>query len=490
MMGIKARVFKHHSHINLNQLVPINHFYRQLEAKLDLSFVRELVAPFYAAFGRPSIDPVVFFKLQLIMLFAGIRSERQLLEHVQVNLAFRWYLGYDLNEEVPDHSSLTKIRERYGLAIFRQFFERIVQLCIKAGLVWGKELYFDSTQVEANADMESFVSRFEYELKQYFQQTLTGQTATRPEKDIMEGWMDRYQEPAAWKLAPSAYQSLAEQRISETDADATPLRTHTNAQSRLGYHTHYVVDGGKQRIILACLVTPAAIQDNQPMLDLARWVRFRWQLHTKMAIGDSKYGSVDNIVGLLGDGLMPLTPRIDYNQGKNFYSQEIFRYDATQDVYVCPQNEVLKRQGQSKDQRLVLYRAKPKICQACLVRAHCTTSKSGRTVSRSLFQAELDQATLYRSTLMYAKAMRKRQVWIEPMFAEAKQWHGLRRFRLRRVWRVNIEALLIASVQNIKRYLKPRSSRPKTLDPAGCVAFPLPRQFVECLKSGFYALAC
>ena len=91
---------------------------------------------------------------------------------------------------------------------------------------------------------------------------------------------------------------------------------------------------------------------------------------------------------------------------------------------------------------------------------------------------------------MYAKALQKRQVWIEPMFAEAKQWHGLRRFRLRHVWRVNIEAFLIASVENIKRYLKPRFTRPKSLDPAECVVHPVPRQFVQCLKLGLYALAC
>ena len=126
-----------------------------LEARLDLSFVRELVAPLYANGGRPSVDPVVFFKLQLVMFFEDLRSERQLMEVVSDRLSLRWYLGYDLFEPLPDHSSLTRIRERYGLLVFRRFFERIVEECIEAGLVWGEELFFDATKVEANASMES-----------------------------------------------------------------------------------------------------------------------------------------------------------------------------------------------------------------------------------------------------------------------------------------------------------------------------------------------
>lgn len=147
MLGQKTRVCKVHSALCLEELVPQNHFYRQVDAKLDLSFVRVMVAEDYSArLGRPLIDPVVFFKLQLIMFFEGIRSERQLMEQVKVNLAFRWYIGYDLNERVPDHSSLSKIRDRYGLEIFQQFFEEIVERCRAAGLIWGQErnILFDT----------------------------------------------------------------------------------------------------------------------------------------------------------------------------------------------------------------------------------------------------------------------------------------------------------------------------------------------------------
>ena len=123
--------------VTLDSLVPADHFYRHLDAMLDLTFVRDWVQNLYAERGRPSIDPVVFFKLQLIMFFEGLRSERRLIETASLHLAHRWYLGYGLDEPLPDHSSLTRIRQRLGLAIFQRFFEHIVTLCIEAGLVWG-----------------------------------------------------------------------------------------------------------------------------------------------------------------------------------------------------------------------------------------------------------------------------------------------------------------------------------------------------------------
>ena len=150
---------------SLEALVPPDHFYRHLEAKLDLGFVRDWAQERYAERGRPSIDPVVFFKLQLIMFFEGLRSERKLVETASLNLAHRWYLGYALDEPLPDHSSLTRIRQRLGVAVFARFFEQVVDLCQDAGLVWGQELFFDATKVRANADVDSLVPRFYHEAK-------------------------------------------------------------------------------------------------------------------------------------------------------------------------------------------------------------------------------------------------------------------------------------------------------------------------------------
>ena len=160
MMGTKERSFAPLINVSLEELAPQDHFYRHLERTLDLSFVREFVQESYAQKGRPSIDPVVFFKLQLVMFFEDIRSERLLMRHAADRLSVRWYIGYDLGESLPDHSSLTRIRNRYGVEVFRRFFEKIVEQCQEAGLVWGKELYVDATKVEANASIASVKPRF------------------------------------------------------------------------------------------------------------------------------------------------------------------------------------------------------------------------------------------------------------------------------------------------------------------------------------------
>src|SRR5436190_12406954 len=163
MMGTKARAFAPLCNRSIEDLVPADHFYRHLEAKLDLGFVRDLVRATHKERGRPSVDPAVFFKLQLVMFFEGLRSERELIRVAADRLSVSWYVGYDLDEALPDHSSLTRIRQRYGMAVFRRFFESIVEQCREAGLVWGKELYFDATQVKANASLDSIAPRFAVE---------------------------------------------------------------------------------------------------------------------------------------------------------------------------------------------------------------------------------------------------------------------------------------------------------------------------------------
>src|SRR6266545_3965662 len=233
MLGHKAREFKQHKSISLEDLVPDDNFYRQVERSIDLSFVRELVDELYASMGRPSIDPIVFFKLQLIMFFEGIRSERQLMEMVNVNLAHRWYIGYDLDEPVPDHSSLSKIRSRYGLSVFQQFFEKIVELCLQAGLVWGKELYFDGTKVRANAAVESLVPRWFWKAKQHLQELFAsdeaddssgGSVSADPEPSVppppasgREWLVEKYDGQRQSDQHPSSYQRTTDSQVSRTD---------------------------------------------------------------------------------------------------------------------------------------------------------------------------------------------------------------------------------------------------------------------------------
>jgi hypothetical protein len=427
--------------------------------------------------GRPSIDPVVFFKLQLIMFFEGIRSVRQLLDMVSLNIAHRWFLGYDLDEPVPDHSSLSKIRDRYGLETFQRFFEQIVALCIEAGLVWGKELYVDATKVRANASIDRMVPRFYFEAKQHLEclfeesqdhDELRGEEEVQLTEPFVIGG-EAFKPPSADFPARSLigkyhgaritsrgerwYKRWADAWVSPTDPDATPMKRTDRERAVLGYHTQYVVDGGKARIILAALVTPASIMDNTPMLDLIRWARFRWHLKPKIAVADSKYGTATNIAGLEQDGIKAYMPRPDYGQRTKFYPPGRFHYDAERDLYICPQDHELRLRARDKRRQMCMYQADAEVCNACPVKAKCTAAKGGRNVSHSFFKEYLDRAEAYRDTEAYHKAMRKRKLWPEPLFGEAKSWHQARQFRLRGLGKVNTEGLMVAAGQNLKRLL-------------------------------------
>jgi transposase len=481
MMGIKDRSFSAlPRNLSLEELVPKENFYRRLHGALDLSFVRDLVRPLYAGAGRPSVDPVVFFKLQLVMFFEDLRSERQLMSVVADRLSLRWYLGYDLHEPLPDHSSLTRIRERYGLSVFRCFFERIVEECFEAGLVWGKELFFDATKVEANASLDSTRSRsllenLENRLKEHLGEIFSEQ---RPfTQDTVAMGITAVVGPTAEKRRALAqnnarqhrwiseagrqqrevirwgYRRMADLRASTTDPDASPMQHKNKGTARLGYQTHYVVDGGKARVILDVLVTPAEVTENLPMLDLLFRSCFRWHLQPRSVTADAAYGTKENIAAIEKAGIRAYTALVDHEKRTSLFGRDAFTYDAEKDLYTCPTGELLRRVGYDHRERSIRYAARSSACNACSLKARCTKSTKGRWIRRSFEEEYLERARGYCDTEPYRKAIRKRAVWVEPLFGEAKDWHGLRRFRLRRLEKVNAEALLIASGQNLKRLL-------------------------------------
>ncbi len=485
MMGTKGRDFAPLVNVSLEDLVPATHFYRHVERTLDLSFVRALVAPCYAAGGRPSIDPVVFFKLQVVLFFEGLHSERQLMRVVADRLSVRWYLGYDLGEALPDHSSLTKIRERYGVDTFRRFFDAIVEQCRAARLVWGKELYADATQVDANASLDSLMPRFAVEAHL---QTLFGPGEASPGKgdtdtaddsiaSVSENlpiatpdttrqdrapsnerrpdWIARTGEPMR-EETHGRYQRRADFVVSTSDPDATPMRRKGGWGTHLGYHTHTVVDGGKARIILQSLVTPSEVMENQPFLDLLWRVCFRWRLRPRHVTGDTTYGTSDIIKAVEDAGIRAYVPLPDWDARTPFFGQGAFTYDATRDLLTCPHGDELRRSEANSTARYVMYQAPASSCNACPLKPRCTTSKKGRRVCRSVDEDYLDRVRGYHETAAYQKAMNKRKVWVEPLYAEAKDWHGLRRFRLRGLWKVNCEALVTTTGQNLKRLLSKR----------------------------------
>jgi IS5 family transposase len=438
------------------------------------------------------------------MFFEGLRSERQLVRVAADRLSVRWFLGYDLDEELPDHSSLTRIRQRYGLAVFRRFFETIVEQCRAAGLVWGQELYVDATQVKANASLNSIAPRFAVEahLGELFADEeadegpcMVGESqpielpvpSTGTEREQLadanaarHDWLARDGAPDR-TIIRDGYRRRSDFEASTTDLDAA-LMAVKQGGLHFGYHDHYAVDGGKARIILGVLVTPADVMENQPFLDMLWRVCFRWQIRPDQVTGDTTYGTVENIVEVEDQHIRAYVPLPDFDRRTPFYGGSRFTYDPERDEYRCPEGQVLRRRTAKYTEGVVVYRAEAAACTACPLKAACTESSQGRQVRRSMYAEYLDRVRAYHQTPAYEKAMAKRKVWVEPLFGEAKDWHGLSRFRLRGLWKVNVEALLIATGQNLKRLLRKRGwgRRPW---PNGAPEAPLaPRQSAGSLR--------
>lgn len=348
----------------------------------------------------------------------------------------------------------------------------VVARCIAAGLVWGAELYFDATKVAANAAPASIQPRFvvEAHLATLFaadasdgageanDDVMPDVVAALPVTHLVEQPEVLATENAQrhdWfatagrqqrEVTHREYRRVADFKVSATDPDASLLPTLGKTKAHPGYHTHYVVDGGKARIILAALVTPSEVTENLPMLDLLWHTRFRWQVWPRQVTGDTTYGTIENLRAVETAGIRAYIPVRDANKRAPLFGLEAFTYDSTTDRYRCPNGETLRPVTRSYTERITRYVAPARVCQACPLRTRCTTGKGGRQIQRSFDTEYLDQVRSYYPTAAYQKALRKRKVWVEPLFAEAKSWHGLRQFRLRGLQTVNSEALLVASV--------------------------------------------
>jgi hypothetical protein len=211
--------------------------------------------------------------------------------------------------------------------------------------------------------------------------------------------------------------------------------------------------------------------ENQVMLDLLWQTCFRWKLWPDQVTADTTYGTIENIVPIEDAGISALLPLPDWDNRTEYFGASRFTYDPETDTYRCPNGQTLRRETAKYTEGKIVYRTDRGVCDACALKSQCTSSKEGRRVHRSMDEDYLERVRAYHRTEAYQKAMRKRQLWTEPLFAEAKLWHGMRRFRLRRLWRVNIEALMVAAAQNLKRLLRWHG---RGLKPASGMVVPLP----------------
>jgi hypothetical protein len=206
--------------------------------------------------------------------------------------------------------------------------------------------------------------------------------------------------------------------------------------------------------------------------------------------GDAKYGTAENVAAVEREGIRAYVALHQSGGRPHKFRRDDFFYDAQRDLYVCPAGEPLRPLGKKASEdhdddaggKVITYRAKASSCRACELRERCTSNKAGRNLRRGPLEEYVDQVRAYRDTEPYKKALRKRAVWVEPLFGEAKEWHGMVKFRLRMLEKVNIEALMVAAGQNTKRLVSSHGRGPKSV--AQVVALPLPEPLPLCSRGG------
>lgn len=508
-------------HIDLEPRLGADHLLRKVAATLDLSFVLPTVRHHYGRSGHVSLDPRVIVKLLLLLFLYDIPSERELMEQVRVRLDFLWFLGFDLDTDIPDHSVLSKARARWGTRVFERLFVQTVSQCVQAGLVNGRLLHVDSTMVKANAHKDTIVPSGP-ELVGALRQAYQEQTAklevlptdpqdrapteaartcapepssatapvaqgvpalapvpvpvatpaaveNTPREPRLRVWpapaadLGADRSPAVIDPKPAAKQLPTNcTRVSTTDPEAELARSK-NGLIDLNYKDHRLVDDA-HGVITAVAATTSNVADGTQFPAL--YEQHRGTTGLKLAqvtvAGDHHYGTAHNYIFCAQQGLRAHLGQVSANvQERGQLPPSQFVYEPARDRLRCPQGHYLVPHQDRPEEQLKVYLIEdPAACAHCALREQCTQSKRGRSIRRHV-QAPLVEAARTEANSLAARYNRKRRQHVmEGSFADAVNNHGAKKARWRGLWRQKIQSWLIAAVQNLRILLRHQVSGP------------------------------
>jgi len=398
--------------------IPKRHFYEQLGELVDLSFVYGLTRPLYAEkMGRPSLDPVIFFKCMLIGFFENVVYDTELEYRLADSLTFRKFLGYSLEERTPDESTLRKTRQRMPVDVFDRVFAYVLDICQSNGLLKGRAIGTDGSSVDANASMDSLVHK---ELGCSYEDYMLA--------------MKRQDAPEATKV-----EAMQSDRNREGKASNRDWESKTDPQARVTQHadghTHlsYKVDTSvdlETGVIVCAGASAANISDQTDFLERVDEVSetlCERGLAMEVVVADKGHHSGENLAGLEERGVVGLISSPKSRRGKPGFRREDFAYDEQDDRLICPAGQSLTRRS-TRDDKTREYGAKGSVCRKCPHFGVCTQSKSGRSVSISVYE-DLILANRERVHSEAARPlMQIRRQRGEAPFGYFKMFGGLRRF--------------------------------------------------------------
>jgi transposase len=441
MMGHHPRSEALFYYFRLEDQIPENHLLRLIDKHVSFEFVRQQLKDSYSETGRPSIDPELLLRILLIGYLYGISSERRLVDELRMHLAWRWFTGLGFDQEIPHHSTLSKNRHgRFQQSnMFQELFEEIVTRCVEAGLVKGEHMSVDGSFVQANADHHSRVPREQL-----------GEVA-QVKRAVREYLAELEQANPLDAPVPQ------QEQVSTTDPDSTYATK--GGPARLGYYDNYLVDNASC-VIVGVQATPARLSyESAAARDMIESYRERHGHHPQTVTADNTYGNGEFLQWLDQRGIAPyIRVKENPNGSTDLYGIDKFTYQPQENCYICPEGKVLKYVGINARNRTHLYYSTAKRCRDCSQKDCCTRAKY-RTLAIHTCEPARQRAYALAKTPAFAIAQRARRK-VEALFAELKNYIGLRRLRLRRMRFVREQFYLAATAQNLKRLVRFLSSRP------------------------------
>lgn len=438
--------------VTLDQLVPSDHLLRKIDAVIDFSFIHDRVADLYCADnGRPPLDPTLMFRALFIGYLFGIRSERQLVREIEVNVAYRWFLRLKLTDKVFDASTLSQNRRRRynDASVAQDIFDHIVEQAIHHGLVDGTVLYTDSTHLKANANKGKYdLAQIRKSRSDYWadlDKAIEAERKLHGQKPLK----DKAREP-----------QVKQTKVSRTDPDSGYM-VREGKPKGFFYLDHRTVDG-RLGIVTDTFATPANVHDSIVYLSRLDRQRQRFDFDVKAVGLDAGYATTGIARGLEQRDILGVTGyRRPTSPKPGMMRKSAFAYQADADGYRCPEGRLLTyattdRTGYKH------YRSDPAICRTCPLLASCTSNAdSTRTITRHVWQESRERTDAHRLTAWGKAVYKRRKETVERSFADAKQLHGHRYARFRSLVRVQTQCLLAAAAQNIKKIAMALTKAPK-----------------------------
>lgn len=442
----------------IDDLVPKEHLLRTIDKAIDWSFIYDLVKDTYSAdTGRPSIDPVTLIKIPFIQYLYGIKSMRQTIKDIEVNVAYRWFLGLELDEKVPHFSTFGKnyTRRFEGTDLFEKIFQHILEECYKYKLVDPSEVYVDATHVKARANSKKMQKRIAKKEALFYAEQL--------KKDINEDRIAHGKKPLKDKDDDDKSSGTSDKFEDYTDdvpLDGKEIRCSTTDPDsgwfRKGEHKHVFAYGietacDKNGWILDFTVNPGNEHDSRTFKGLYDRLE---NIGMEYCIADAGYKTPAIAKLLLDDGIKPVLPYKRPMTKDNFFKKYEYVYDEHYDCYICPRNQILKYSTTNRDGYRE-YKSCGHICEKCEFLPKCTESKNHvKVVTRHIWEDYIETCEDIRHTDGMKDLYSHRKETIERVFGTAKENHGFRYTQMYGKARMTMKVALTFACMNLKKLAK------------------------------------